>query len=378
MRFDYLIVGAGFAGSVLAERLASQMGKCVLIVDKRNHIGGNCYDYYDNSGILVHKYGPHYFRTNMKHVFTYLSMFTEWHYIYYRIKVMVDGRLVPLPINLDTINELYGYGFSLDELDAFLNKHKTKTDIIRNSEDIVISKVGKELYEKIYKAYTIKQWGIEPKDLDPSVCARVPVRNNRDDRYFTEKYQAIPKYGYHKLFEKMLSHPNIHIMLQTDYKRIKDEIEFDKLIYTGAIDEYFNYRYGRLPYRSLRFEFETLDTEYYQPVSQVNYPQDYDFTRIVEIKHVTGQKHHKTTIVREYPAMEGEPYYPIPQQKNEDLYKKYKSEAEKLSNVYFIGRLAQYKYLNMDQVIDEALRLFEKLKEEEYNPETINKLLVGV
>ena len=364
MKFDFLIAGAGLAGSVLAEQLASQLNKKVLIVEKRNHIGGNCYDYYDDAGILVHKYGPHYFRTDLKHVFDYLTQFTEWHYVYYRIKVMVDGNLVPLPINLDTVNELFGYGFSSEDLKGYFDKQKTEVQTIENSEDVIISKVGKELYEKVYKSYTIKQWGLEPKELDASVCARIPVRTSRDDRYFTDKYQAMPKHGYHKMFERMLDHPNIHVMLQTDFREIKAATEFNELIYTGPIDEFFNCKYGKLPYRSLRFEHETLDTEYNQSVSQVNYPFDYDFTRIVEIKHATGQKHHKTTIVREYPVAEGEPYYPIPRPQNKGLYDKYKEEVDKLDNVYFLGRLAQYKYLNMDQVIDEALKLFERLKSE--------------
>lgn len=362
--FDYLIVGCGFSGCVLAERIASVLNKRVLLIDKRNHVGGNCYDYYDNAGVIIHKYGPHYFRTNMKHVFDYLSDFTDWHYTYYRIKVMVDGRMVPLPINLDTVNELYGYMMSSDELAEFFDKQQTTMLEINNSEDVIISKVGRELYEKIYKAYTIKQWGLEPKDLDPSVCARIPVRTNRDDRYFTDKYQAMPRYGYHKMFERMLNHPNIHIMLQTNHKDIKDEIKCKKLIWTGPIDEFFDYTYGRLPYRSLRFEHETQDVEYYQPVSQINYPFDYDFTRVVEIKHATGQKHHKTTIIREYPMVDGEPYYPIPRPQNEELYQKYKEEANKLKDVYVIGRLAEYKYLNMDQVVDRALRLFEVIKNE--------------
>lgn len=362
--FDYLIVGCGLSGSVLAERIASILNKKILIIDKRNHLGGNCYDYFNDAGILVHKYGPHYFRTDFKHIFDYLSNFTEWHYTFYRIKVMIDGKLVPLPINLDTVNELYGYSFSSKELKKYFNKRKKLKKEVKNSEDIIISKIGKELYEKIYKAYTIKQWGLEPKDLDASVCARIPVRTNRDDRYFTDKYQAMPKHGYHKMFEKMLNHRNIHIMLQTDYKDIKDEIKFQKLIWTGAIDDFFNYKYGKLPYRSLRFEHETFDIEYYQPVSQINYPHDYDFTRIVEIKHATGQRCYKTTIVKEYPDINGEPYYPIPRPESEAIYHKYKKEVEKLKNIYFIGRLAEYKYLNMDQVVDRALNLFERLRNE--------------
>jgi len=362
MRFDYLIVGSGFAGSVLAERLASQLNKRVLVIERRNHIGGNSYDYYNNDGILVHKYGPHYFRTNNKAVFDYLSQFTEWHNVYYRIKVVVDGKLVTLPVNLDTVNELYGYGFSSDELKLFFDSKKTEIKEIKNSEDAIISKIGRELYEKIYKEYTVKQWGIEPKELDPSVCGRIPVRINRDDRYFTDKYQAMPKYGYHKMFQKMLEHPNIQIMLQADFKEIKDRIDYDNLIYTGPIDSYFDYKFGKLPYRSLRFEHETIDKEYYQPVSQVNYPHDYDFTRIVEIKHATGQQHNKTTIVREYPAAEGEPYYPVPMPRNEDMYRQYKAEAEMLDNICFVGRLAEYKYYNMDQVVARAFEVFEDIK----------------
>lgn len=362
MQVDYLIVGSGLAGSVLAECLASQLDKKVIVVEKRPHIGGNSYDYFNENGILVHKYGPHYFRTNNKTVFDYLSQFTDWHYVYYRIKVMVDGRLLPLPINLDTINELYGSRYSSDDLKSFFENQKTAVKEIKNSEDIIISKVGRELYEKIYRDYTVKQWGLEPKDLDASVCGRIPVRTNRDDRYFTDKYQAMPKFGYHKFFEKMLDHPNIKIMLQTDFKEIKDSIKYGALIYTGPIDEFFDCKYGKLPYRSLRFEHETLDKEYYQQVSQVNYPHDYDFTRIVEIKHATGQQHHKTTIVREYPAAEGEPYYPIPMPKNEDMYKRYKAEAERLDNIYFVGRLAEYKYYNMDQVVARAFEVFEDIK----------------
>ncbi len=361
MKFDYLITGAGIAGCVLAERLASQLNKKVIVIDKREHIGGNCYDYYNSAGVLIHKYGPHYFRTNLKHVFDYLSNFTDWHYVYYRVKAMVDGKLLPIPINLDTVNELYGYDFSSNELKKFFKINMVRVDEIKNSEEAIVSKIGRELFEKIYKAYTLKQWGVEPKELDVSVCERIPVRTNRDDRYFTDKYQAMPKYGYHKMFENMLKHPNVHIMLKTNYKEIKDDIRCKKHIYTGPIDEYFDYIYGRLPYRSLRFEHETLDVEFYQPVSQVNYPYDYDFTRVVESKHITGQKHHKTTIIREYPSDEGEPYYPVPAAKSRTIYERYRRKAERLKDVHFIGRLAEYKYLNMDQVVDRALRLFEAL-----------------
>ncbi|MBW1709235.1 MAG: UDP-galactopyranose mutase [Deltaproteobacteria bacterium] len=358
--FDFMIIGAGFAGCVLAERIANQLDKKVLIVEKRDHAGGNSYDYYNEDGLLVHKYGPHYFRTNNRQVFNYLSEFTKWYYHQYKILAYVDGQFLPLPINLDTINNLYGLSLSSFELEEFFEKVRTPVDDIKTSEDVVIDKVGRDLYEKFFRGYTRKQWGLDPSELDASVCARIPVRTNRDDRYFNDKYQAMPRYGYTKMFEKMTSHPNIHLLLKTDYKEIIDHISFKKMIYTGPIDEFFDHKFGPLPYRSLRFDFETLDQEYFQPVSQVNYPNDCDFTRIVEIKHATGQKHHKTTIVREYPAEKGDPYYPIPREQNRLLYEKYKQEADKLSDVYFIGRLAYYKYLNMDEVVALALELFEK------------------
>jgi len=357
--FDFLIVGAGFAGCVVAERIASQLDRKVLIVERRDHIGGNCYDFYNDDGILVHKYGPHYFRTNSKKVFDYLSQFTKWHYYQYKILAFVNGQLLPLPINLDTVNRLYGLNLSSFELEKFFERVRKPVQKIRTSEDVIIAQVGRELYEKFFKNYTRKQWGLDPSELDASVCARIPVRTNRDGRYFNDKYQAMPKRGYTGMFRKMISHPNIHLLLKTDYKEILNLIPFNKMIYTGPIDEFFDYKFGRLPYRSLRLEFETLDQEWYQPVSQVNYPNDYDFTRIVEIKHATGQRHQKTTIVREYPVAEGDPYYPIPKEENRLLYERYRKEADKLKGVYFIGRLAHYKYYNMDEVVALALELFE-------------------
>ena len=360
--FDYLIVGTGFAGCVLAERIASQLKQKILIVEKRDHIGGNCYDYYNNDGLLVHKYGPHYFRTNSKKVFNYLSQFTDWHCHQYKILTSVDGQLLPLPINLDTVNKLYGLNLSSFELKEFFKNVRVPVQNIKTSEDVVISQVGRELYEKFFKNYTIKQWGLEPSELDASVCARIPIRTNRDGRYFTDKYQVMPKHGYSRMFKKLISHPNISLMLKTDYNEIVDLIPHKKLIYTGPIDGFFSYKFGRLPYRSLKFEFETLDLEWYQPSSQVNYPNDYDFTRIVEIKHATGQMHPKTTIVKEYPSKLGDSYYPIPSEENRRLYIRYKREADNLQHTYFIGRLAQYKYLNMDQVVALALELFKNIK----------------
>lgn len=357
--FDFLIVGAGFAGCVLAERISSQIDKKVLIVEKRDHIGGNCYDFYNEYGVLVHKFGPHYFRTNSKKVFDYLSQFTYWHYVQYKILSFVDGQLLPFPINLDTVNRLYGLNLSSFELEEFFGKVREPQREIRSSEDVVVSQVGIELYEKFFKGYTKKQWGLDPSELDSSVCARIPVRTGRDGRYFNDKYQAMPKHGYTEMFRKMISHSNIHLMLKTDYKEIVDIVPFDRMIYTGPVDEFFDHKFGRLPYRSLRFEYETFDQEWYQSVSQVNYPNDYDFTRIVEIKHATGQKHEKTTIAKEYPLEKGDPYYPIPNEENRLLYKKYRKEARKLKGVYFLGRLADYKYYNMDEVVALALELFE-------------------
>jgi UDP-galactopyranose mutase len=359
--FDYLIVGAGFAGAVLAERLASQAGKKVLIVDKRNHVGGNTYDYYNSEGILVHKYGPHIFHTNSKEIFDYLGKFTTWRPYEHRVLASVDGMLVPIPINLNTINTLYGMNLTSNEVDEFLRSKAEKKERILTSEDVVVSKVGRELYEKFFKGYTRKQWDLDPSELDASVTARIPTRNNRDNRYFTDTYQAMPLLGYSKLFENLLNHPNIKVMMNTDYKEIENIIPFKEMIYTGPIDYYFNYCYGKLPYRSLDFKFETIEAETYQPTGTVNYPNEHPYTRVTEFKYLTGQKHSKTTIVYEYPKANGDPYYPVPRAENAELYKKYQHLASQLKNVHMVGRLATYKYYNMDQVVAQALTLYRKL-----------------
>jgi UDP-galactopyranose mutase len=359
--FDYLIVGAGFAGAVLAERLATRAGKKVLIIDKRNHIGGNAYDFYNQDGILIHKYGPHIFHTNSKEVFDYLGQFTPWRPYEHRVLASVDGQLVPIPINLNTINQLYGLKLNTDQVETFFESKAEKVDRIKTSEDVVVSKVGRELYEKFFKGYTRKQWDLDPSELDASVTARVPTRTNKDDRYFTDTYQAMPAHGYTKMFEKMLSHPNIKVMLQTDYKEIVDTIPYKHMIYTGPIDSYFEYCYGRLPYRSLEFKFETVDAEQFQPTGTVNYPNEHAYTRVTDFKYLTGQKHPKTAIVYEYPKAEGDPYYPIPRPENAEIYRKYQQLAAQAENVYFVGRLATYKYYNMDQVVAQALTLFKKL-----------------
>lgn len=359
--FDYLIVGAGFAGSILAERLASRSNQKVLIVDKRNHIAGNAFDYYNEAGILIHKYGPHIFHTNSKEVFNHLSDFTEWRQYEHRVLASVDGQLVPIPINLNTINTLYGLNLSTAEVEDFLASKAEHIEQVRTSEDVVISAVGRELYEKFFRGYTRKQWGLDPSELDASVTARVPTRTNRDDRYFTDTYQAMPLNGYTKMFEKMLSHPHIHILLNTDYKDILEEIPFKKMIYTGPVDEFFDYKYGKLPYRSLEFKFETLEMEKFQETGTVNYPNEQSYTRITDFKYLTGQVHPRCTVVYEFPQAEGDPYYPIPRPENAELYKKYQALASEQENTYFVGRLATYKYYNMDQVVAQALTLYKKL-----------------
>jgi len=358
--FDYLIVGAGYAGSVLAERLARGSGKQVLLVDRRPHIGGNAYDHYDNSGILVHKYGPHIFHTNSREVFDYLSQFTDWRQYQHKVLASVDGQLVPIPINLDTINRLYGLTLNSFEVEKFFASRAEHRDPVRTSEDVVVNKVGRELYEKFFRGYTRKQWGLDPSELDAQVTARVPTRTNRDDRYFTDSYQSMPKHGFTRLFENMLDHPNINVLLNTDYRYVKDIIPHKELIYTGPVDEFFDYRFGQLPYRCLEFRHETLNQPQHQPVAVVNYPNDYAFTRITEFKHLTGQEHPKTSIVYEFPKAEGDPYYPIPRKENAELYRQYQELAEQ-AGVHFVGRLATYKYYNMDQVVAQALTLYAKL-----------------
>ena len=362
--YDYLIVGAGFAGSVFAERIAGQLNKKVLIVDKRSHVAGNAFDYYNEDGILVHKYGPHWFHTNNKKIFDYLSQFTEWHFHEHKVRSCINGKLYPFPINRDTINMLYNLNLKTGrEVQDYYNSVRKEIKELSNSEEMVLSQVGEDLFNKFYKGYTLKHWEIEAKDLAPGVTARIPVRTNTDDRYFTDTYQGVPKHGYTEMFNRMLNNKNITVILNTDYKDIISSTKFNKMIYTGPIDEFFGFRFGKLPYRSLRFEHETMEQEYYQECQQVNYPNDHAFTRIIEWKHATGQKHPKTTITREYPlqAEDGmDKYYPIPQDENRELYNKYKAEGDKLQSVIFCGRLADYQYYNMDQVTARALSIFEK------------------
>jgi UDP-galactopyranose mutase len=359
--FDYLVVGAGFAGSVLAERLASA-GRRVMIVDRRPHIGGNAYDHYDDDGILVHRYGPHIFHTNSQRVVDYLSRFTEWRPYEHRVKAHVDGKLLPMPINLDTVNELYSLDLTSDELTLFFAERCEPVERARTSEDVVVGTVGRDLYETFFRGYTRKQWGLDPSELDASVTARVPTRTNRDDRYFTDSFQAMPLHGFTRMFERMLVRPEIQILLNTDYREIEALVPYRRMIFTGPIDEYFDYRFGKLPYRSLEFEFETYDEPVHQPAPVVNYPsEEVPHTRCTEFKYLTGQVHHKTTVVRERPRAEGDPYYPVPRPENAELYKRYKLLAEETPDVTFVGRLATYKYYNMDQVVAQALSVFDRL-----------------
>src|SRR5688500_14377246 len=359
--FDYLIVGAGFAGSVLAERLAVGSDKKVLICDKRPHIGGNAYDYYNEAGILVHKYGPHIFNTNARDVFDYLSRFTEWRPYQHRVRASVDGQIVPIPINLDTINTLYGLNLTSFEVEDFFKKVAEPCEEIRTSEDVVVSTVGRELYEKFFRNYTRKQWGLDPSELDASVTSRIPTRTNRDDRYFTDTYQAMPLHGFTHMFENILDHPNIKVLLNCDYREVEKEIPHREMIYTGPVDAFFGYCYGKLPYRSLEFKHETHNVDTFQSAPVINYPNEHLYTRVTEFKYLTGQEHSKTSIVYEFPKSEGDPYYPVPRKENAELYAKYRALAEETPRVHFVGRLATYKYYNMDQIVAHSLTTYGKM-----------------
>ena len=363
--YDAVVVGAGFAGSVVAERLASQLGKTVLVIDRRPHIGGNAYDVVDDAGVLVHRYGPHIFHTNSADVAAYLSDFTEWRPYEHRVLAQVLGQLVPIPINRTTVNALFGLQLATDaEVEDFYASRAEPRTPARTSEDVVVGRVGQELYELFFRGYTRKQWGLDPSELDASVTARVPTRGNDDDRYFTDRFQAMPRNGYTAMFERMLSHPNIEVRTGVEFSEVRDALDYGMLVYTGPVDEFFEHRFGSLPYRSLRFEFETVERSRVQPVATINYPaEDVPFTRITEFNHLTGQTGPRSTIVREYPTAVGDPYYPIPRQANGELYERYRALADATPGVWFIGRLATYKYYNMDQVVAQALTTFRKIAE---------------
>jgi UDP-galactopyranose mutase len=369
---DWLIVGAGFAGAVLAERLASQRGETVLLIDRRPHIGGNAYDERNDAGLLVHRYGPHIFHTNSDAVFDYLSTFTAWRPYEHRVLVSIDGQLLPIPINLDTVNGLYGLDLTSEQLEAFFRQRAEVIEEIRTAEDMVLSRVGRDLYEKFFRGYTRKQWGMEPSQLDKSVTARIPVRTSRDDRYFTDKHQCMPLLGYSALFERMVDHPNIELRCGLSFAdALLAGIRWRRLIFTGPIDEFFDFRFGALPYRSLRFEHYTVNRQRWQPVAVVNYPQDEPFTRITEYKHLTGQDHPHTSLTVEYPSAVGDPYYPVPAAQNRKRYRQYEALARDRDDLFFVGRLASYQYYNMDQVVGQALATFRAIEAMEARPVSV-------
>ncbi|HEY3522875.1 MAG TPA: UDP-galactopyranose mutase [Candidatus Limnocylindrales bacterium] len=362
MKVPWLVVGAGFAGSVVAERLATHLDERVLVVDRRAHVGSNAFDERDEAGLLVHRYGPHIFHTNAPRIAAYLSRFTAWRPYEHRVLARVRGRLVPMPINLETINRLYG--LSLDEvgLETWLAERAEPRPVVRTSEDVVVARVGRELYELFFRGYTRKQWGRDPSALDASVAARIPVRTNRDDRYFSDIFQAMPAAGFTAMFERMLDHPRIEVALDTDWSEVRRLARTAHVIFTGPVDEYFGRRFGPLPYRSLEFRFETLEQERYQPVATVNEPDEsVAHTRTTEFKHVTGDVGARTTIVREFPRADGDPYYPIPAPAAQARYAQYRTLAGATSGVTFVGRLATYRYYNMDQVVGQALATAERL-----------------
>jgi UDP-galactopyranose mutase len=360
MRYDFLIVGAGITGIAMA-RVFAEAGKKVLIIDRRNHIGGNCYDEFDEHGILIHKYGPHIFHTNYKEVWDFLSRFTVWRYYQHKVRAFVDGKLIPFPINLDTINQLYNLNLEADRMSAYLEEVRMPIENIENSRDSVLAKVGADLYEKFFMNYTFKQWGIPAEELHHSVCERIAIKFNRDDRYFSDRYQGMPLHGYTKLFERMLSHGGIHVLMQADYSDIADCHTYKTLVCTGPVDEYFQFRHGKLGWRSINFVFKNSVTESFQDYAVINYPNDYDFTRISEYKKLTGQKSETTTVSFEYPCSKGEPSYPVPTAENRRIYSRYLEDAEKLTNVFFCGRLGLYRYINMDIACLEALRLAKEI-----------------
>jgi UDP-galactopyranose mutase len=360
--YDYLIVGGGLAGATLAERLATQLDARVLLIDRRDHVGGNCHDPITADGLRYHRYGPHVFHTNSREVVAYLSQFTAWRPYEHRVLSRVNGRLLPLPINRTTINGLYGLDLDRAGLEAFLRDRAIPSRLIDSSEKLMLSRVGRELYELFFRGYTRKQWGLDPAALDATVCGRIPTRFNDDDRYFTDSFQAMPAEGFSAMVARMTADPRIEVVTGYDYRTIADRVAFNHVIFTGPIDEFFEHRYGQLPYRSLAFEFETLDREWAQNAGCVNEPSEaVPFTRTTEYKHLTGQRHAKTIVSREFPRAQGDPYYPIPRPENRALYERYRKLAARETHVTFVGRLAEYRYYNMDQVVASALAKFETL-----------------
>jgi len=359
IKTDCLVVGAGFSGATIAERMAAGLDLKVLVLEKRDHIGGNAFDKPNANGVLMHPYGPHIFHTNAGRIWEYLSRFTEWRPYEHKVLAQIDGKLVPVPFNLNTLHALFPAG-QAERLEQLLIDQYGEDALVpilkmRECASEDLQELADYVYRKIFLGYTTKHWGLRPEELSPSVTARVPVRISRYDRYFQDAYQAIPSEGYTALFRRMLDHPNITVRTEEDYFSLRDRIRARRVFYTGPIDAYYDYQFGRLPYRSLHFLHENLSQEQYQPSGTVNYPNDHDYTRITEFKYLTGQQHPDTAIVREYPAAEGDPYYPVPRPENESLYKRYEQLAAKENDITFVGRLANYRYYNMDQVVAAAL-----------------------
>lgn len=351
-----MVVGAGMSGIVLARRLAEEKQQSVLVVERRQHIGGYCYDDRNEEGILIHRYGPHVFRTNSKKIYDYFSRFTSWIDYQHKVLSYVGGRFYPMPINLDTVNLFLHANYTSETVMDYFKRVGIPKDAVDSVQDVVESQVGPLFYEAFFKNYTEKQWGASPKDLPKEIVSRISVRNNRDDRYFTAVYQGIPINGYTEMMKQMLNHPRIHLLLNTDFQQIKDQIDYDRLFYSGSIDEFYQYRFGKLPYRCVSFQFETLDCEYYQPAAVVNYPNDYDYTRITEFKYFTKHRSEHTVIAKEYSSDAGDPSYPIPTEPNLSLYRKYQTISRNQQPT-FLGRLGWYRYLSMDQVADRIFNL---------------------
>lgn len=360
--YEWVVVGAGFAGSVLAERIASVRGERVLLVDRRSHLGGNAYDRHDAHGILVHEYGPHIFHTNAPTVVDYLSLWTDWRPYEHRVLSNVDGRCVPFPINLDTINTLYDLKLNAEGMERFLEARRETVASVRSAKDHLLTTVGRELYEVFFEGYTRKAWGIDAADLDKSVASRIPLRLSHDDRYFSDRFQKMPDNGYSAMFRRMTDHAKIDVALDTDWAELKrSRLRFRRLVFTGPIDAFFGYRFGPLPYRSLEFRRVTQDTAQHQPVAVVNFPGSEPFLRVTEHKHLTGQVHCKTTLTYEYPTDHGPPFYPVPRKAHHQRFLRYRELARGTPDVWFVGRLATYRYYNMDQVVAQALKTFARI-----------------
>jgi UDP-galactopyranose mutase len=355
LKIKNIVVGSGIAGAVIARRLAEEKNEKVLVVERRNYIGGYCYDYRDENGILIHLHGPHIFRTHSEKIWNFLSRFTEWYDYQHKVLANVGGKNYPMPINLDTVNLFLGTHYDSENVEEYFENHRIQIEKVENVRQVIESQIGSTFYHAFFEKYTEKQWGCSCEELPPEVVARIPIRKNRDDRYFEHRYQAMPQNGYTEMIKNLLDHPNISVLLNTDYKDIQDRISFDRMYYSGAIDEYHSYRYGKLPYRCVFFQFETFACEEYQPVAVVNYPNNYNYTRITEFKHFYNQKVSRTVIAKEYPSESGDPSYPIPVFENRKKYELYL--AIPAPNVRFIGRLGRYRYYSMDQVVEEVLNM---------------------